>query len=231
MSVPPQINPPRQSLWVWPLIIIAIVSITAVLALRVLNRTTKNLAPTITNTTIIQSSVTRLQQEAKFVVMTANINVEVQRTSEKRAFYDLVDFGDTVATVRTRGNKAQYYVDLSNIQENDFKLEGNNKRLVVTVPDPRVDDQIVEVQSDPSQIEIQTEVGWGRLSARSGQRVKDEALRALRDAVLSEARSAMYIKLARQNAEEKVAALIDPLAKQLGVTNVLIEFTARKRTD
>lgn len=231
MEVPPQINPPRTGQWRWPVVVIVLFLATLFVANRFITKTTKSLAPTITNTTIIQSSVTRLQQEAKFVVMTAQINVEVQRTSEKRAFYDLVDFGDTVATVRTRGNKAQYYIDLSQVAESDFKLEANNKRLVVTVPDPRVDEQIVEVQSDPSQIEIQSEVGWGRLSARSGERVKNEALQALRDAVLSEARSAVYIKLARQNAEEKVAAVLSPLASKLGVTNIVVDFSNKKRTD
>ena len=71
----------------------------------------------------------------------------------------------------------------------------------------------------------------GRLSARSGERVKNEALQALRDAVLSEARSAVYIKLARQNAVEKVAAVLSPLASQLGVTNIVVDFSNKKRTD
>jgi hypothetical protein len=231
MDVPPKIEPSGSSGWRWPLVLLLIVVAGFLIASRTITQTSKSFAPTINNTTIINTSVTRLQQEAKFVVMTANIDVEVRRTSEKRAFYDLVDFGDTVATVRTRGNRAQYVVDLSHITDKNFKLEGENKRLVVSVPDPRVDDKIVEVQSDPSEIEIETEIGWGRLSARSGQKVRDEAVRALRQAVVDEARSAIYIKLAREHAEEKITDMLAPLTKQLGVTNVVIEFKFRKRTE
>lgn len=229
MEAPPRIDPPASSLWRWPIVIVILTLAALLIGSRLINKTAQSFAPTITNTTLIQSSVTRLQQEAKFVVMTAQINVEVQRTSEKVAFYNMIDFGDTVATVRTRNNKAQYFIDLSQISEKDFQLKGKN--LVVLVNDPRVDEQIVEVQTDPSQIEIQTEVGWARLSARSGQRVKDEAVAALRQAVIDEARAAMYVKLARESAKEKVAALLSPLVTQLGVTNVTIDFKNKKRTD
>lgn len=229
MDVPPRIDPPASSLWRWPIVIVILTIAALLIGSRLINKTAQSFAPTITNTTLIQSSVTRLQQEAKFVVMTAQINVEVKRTSEKVAFYNMIDFGDTVATVRTRNNKAQYYIDLSQISEKDFQLNGKN--LVVHVNDPRVDEGIVEVQTDPAQIEIETEVGWGRLSARSGQRVKDEAVAALRQAVIDEARAAIYVKLARDNAKEKVSALLSPLVTQMGVTNVVIDFKNKKRTD
>jgi hypothetical protein len=225
------IEPSAKSLWRWPLVIIVLLIAVLWIGSRMFVKATKSFAPTITNTTLIHSSVTRLQQEAKFVVMTAQINVEVRRSSEKVAFYNLLDFGDTVATVRTRNNKAQYYVDLSHMADSDFQLNANAKSLVVMIPDPRVDEEIVEVQTDPSQIEIETEVGWGRLSARSGQRVKDEAVAALRQAVIDEARAAIYVKLARDNAKEKIAGLLSPLVSQMGVTNVVIDFKNKKRTD
>jgi hypothetical protein len=46
----------------------------------------------------------------------------------------------------------------------------------------------------------------------------------LRDAVIAEAKSPIYVDLARKNAEDKVAGLLNPLVKQMGVTNLTVEF-------
>ena len=217
---------PRDSVWVmwrWPLVLLIIFTATLITVNRAFNRATKSLMPSYTTTTVIQTSVQKLRQEAKLVVLSADVTVEVTRTSSKILF-DRLDFGDTVTTVRTKGNRAQYFVDLNNVKESDFRLRNGGQDLVVTVPEPRVDESIVEVQSDPSQIEVQTKVGWLRTDKKSGELTRAEAKKALRDAVISEAKSQIYVDLARKNAQEKVTALLDPLVKQMGVTNLTVHF-------
>jgi hypothetical protein len=217
---------PRDSVWVlwrWPIVLLVIFAGTLFTINRMFMRATKSLAPSYTNSTVVQTSVNRLRQEAKLVVLSADVTVEVTRTSSKILF-DRLDFGDTVTTVRTKGNRAQYFVDLNGIKESDFRLSTDGRNLVVTVPQPRVDESIVEVQSDPSQMEVQTKVGWLRTDKRSGELTRDEAKKALREAVVAEARSQIYVDLARKNAQDKVAGLLNPLVKQLGVTNLTVEF-------
>jgi hypothetical protein len=217
---------PRASVWImwrWPLVLLIIFTGTLITLNRAFNRATKSLLPSYSTTTVIQTSVQKLRQEAKLVVLSADVTVEVTRTSSKILF-ERLDFGDTVTTVRTKGNRAQYFVDLNHIKESDFHLSNGGQNLVVTVPEPRVDETIVEVQSDPNQIEVQTKVGWLRTDKRSGELTRAEAKKALRDAVISEAKSQIYVDLARKNAQEKVAALINPLVKQMGVTNLSVQF-------
>src|SRR5438132_4220786 len=142
---------PRDSVWVmwrWPIVLLVIFAGTLYMADRFFARATKSLGPSYNSTTVIQTSVSRLRKEAKFVVLSADVTVEVTRSSSKILF-DRLDFGDTVTTVRTKGNRAQYFIDLNGIKERDFKLSGDGKNLIVTVPEPRVDESIVEVQSDP----------------------------------------------------------------------------------
>jgi hypothetical protein len=217
---------PRDSVWImwrWPLVLLIIFAGVLYTVNRSVNRVTKSLMPTYTTTTVIQTSVQKLRQEAKLVVLSADVTVEVTRTSSKILF-DRLDFGDTVTTVRTKGNRAQYFVDLHGIKESDFRLSNGDKNLVVTVPEPRVDESIVEVQSDPNQIEVQTKVGWLRTDKKSGELTRAEARKALRDAVVSEAKSQIFVDLARKNAQDKVADLINPLVKQMGVTNLTVQF-------
>lgn len=210
-------------LWRWPLVFLLVFAGALVTANRFINRATKSLTPSYTTSTVIQTSVSRLRDEAKLVVLSADVTVEVTRTSSKILF-DRVDFGDTVTTVRTKGNRAQYFVDLNGITERDFHLRGDGKSLIVSVPQPRVDETIVEVQSDPNQVEVQTKVGWLRTDKRSGELTRTEAKQALREAVIAEAKSKIYVDLARKNAEEKVIGFLEPVVKQLGVTNITVQF-------
>jgi hypothetical protein len=217
---------PRDSFWVmwrWPLVLLIIFAGVLYTVNRSVNRVTKSLMPTYTTTTVIQTSMEKLRQEAKLVVLSADVTVEVTRTSSKILF-ERLDFGDTITTVRTKGNRAQYFVDLHGIKERDFKLSNGDKNLVVTVPEPRVDESIVEVQSDPNQMEVQTKVGWLRTDKKSGELTRAEARKALRDAVISEAKSQIFVDLARKNAQDKVADLLNPLVKQMGVTNLTVQF-------
>ena len=207
--------------WRWPLVVVILFMVLIVTVNRIVDKTTQSLAPSYSNTTIIQTSATRLRQEAKLVVLSADITVEVTRTSSK-IVWDLFDFGDTVATVRTRGNRAQYFVALDKITEKDFVVKGGSLR--VTVPEPRVDESIVEVQTDPEQMEIKTQVGWGRLDKRSGELARVEAKKSLRPAVISEAKSPRYAEEARDSARKKIAGLLNPLVTQMGVTNMTVEF-------
>src|SRR5947207_44517 len=133
---------PRDSVWVmwrWPLVLLIIFTAALYTANRIFNRATRSFMPSYATTTVIQTSVNRLRQEAKFVVLSADVTVEVTRTSSKILF-DRLDFGDTVATVRSRGNRAQYFVPLDKIKESDFHLANGGKTLVFTAPEPRVDE-------------------------------------------------------------------------------------------
>jgi hypothetical protein len=209
--------------WRWPMVVVIIFLALMLTVNRFIDSATKTLAPSYTSTTIIQTSATRLRQEAKLVVLSADITVEVTQTSSK-IVWDLFDFGDTVSTVRSRGNRAQYFVGLEQIKENDFKLTNGGRELIVTVPQPRVDESIIEVQTNPDQIEVKTEVGWGRLNKRSGELTRAEARKSLRQAVISEAKSPRYAEEARDSARKKVAGLLNPLVTQMGVTNLTVEF-------
>src|SRR5262245_27072576 len=113
-------------MWRWPLVLLIIFAGILYTFNRVFNRATKALLPSYSNTTVVNTSVQKLRQEAKLVVLSADVTVEVTRTSSKILF-DRVDFGDTVTTVRTKGNRAQYSIDLNGIKESDFYIRGDGK--------------------------------------------------------------------------------------------------------
>ena len=176
-------------------------------------------------TTIIQTSLERLREESKLVVYTADVAVMVTKLSEKKVLYGKVDLGTTTVRVRAAGNKAQVVVPLNELAAGDFAFDTNSQTLTVTMPPPRVDETLVEVQTDPTYYEIETELGWARLDGFSGDFLRDQARRDLRPAVIAEASHPRIIKMAEESGREKLGALLDAAIKPIAPDlNVKVEF-------
>ena len=169
------------------------------------------------NTTIF-SVTKKLNAQAKMVVLQAEVQVEIVKRSEKIVKLGPipgVSLGTTTVRLRCGGNKVQYYIPLDRVTERNFSFDAATGQLVVSLPAPVLDESIVEVQSDPAKMEIQTEVGWGRLEAYSGKALRDLALQELRAAVLQEGASDLHRQVAKMEADKQVRAFLAPLAGQL----------------
>lgn len=193
------------------------------------NRLAENLAkaaqPQVNINTIIQTSLQRLRDEAKLVVYTADVSVMITKFSEKKVLYGKLDLGTTTVRLRASGNKAQIVIPLSDVAQGDFEYDETTQTLVVTLPPPKVDETLVEVQTDPAFYEIQTDVGWARLDTLSGDFLREQARRDLRPAVILEASQARILKQAEESGREKVASLLEAVVNPIQPgTRIAIEF-------
>lgn len=170
--------------------------------------------PKVSFNTVISSTLQSLKHDPKLVVLTASVNVEITKESDK-TLWGIVDMGKTKARIKAYGNKVQYVVPMDNITETNFFYDDIHKRIVVTIPPPRFDEEIVEVQSNPSMMEIETEVGWGRLDKFSGELLRDTARRDLRPAVVREGKNELLAEKARANARKTVQKMLQPMAESL----------------
>lgn len=167
--------------------------------------------PTINVTSTISTTVSRMRDAAKLVVLVEEVDATVQKTSDKRVLYGKVNLGKTTVTVRASGNRIQYYVPLDRITADDFAFDPPSKKLTLRLAVPAVDEEMVEVQSDPAKIEIQTDIGWARLDKYSGQFLRDEAKRDLRPTVIEQGRAAEHVERAKANTKAAVEKLMAPL--------------------
>jgi hypothetical protein len=181
--------------------------------------------------TVIQTSLERLRDESKLVVHTAEIAVMITKFSEKKVLYGKIDLGTTTVRLRASGNKAQLVIPLKDLSEGDFQFNEAENKLTITLPSPRVDETLVEVQTDPAFYEIETNLGWARLDGFSGDFLREQARRELRPAVLIEAGNAHNIKLAELSGREKVTALMEAVIKPIRPdTTIAVEFKAPEKT-
>jgi hypothetical protein len=169
--------------------------------------------PKVNASTVINTTLTRMANQSKLVVLSTFINVDITKANEKEIWG--VSLGTTKVILRALDNRVQYYVPLTNITKSDFKYDHVHKRLTVRVPSPMLDADLVEVQSDPSKIEFRTDVGWARFNTRSGQFLREQAQRDLRPAILREANNSLYIDKAKMNARENLKKILEPLSAQL----------------
>ncbi|MGZ8899334.1 MAG: DUF4230 domain-containing protein, partial [Limisphaerales bacterium] len=189
--------PPRGSS-AWPLafavIAIALIALAGFIfkscvdqPVRVAESIARATQPQVTVNTIIQTSLERLRKESKLVVYTADVAVMITKVSDKKVLYGKLDLGTTVVRVRAAGNKAQIIIPLSDVAESDIRFIESENKFIVTLPPPRVDESLVEVQTDPTFYEVQTDLGWARLDKFSGEFLREEAKRELRGSVIAEA--------------------------------------------
>lgn len=171
--------------------------------------------PKVSFTTTINSTLQSLKNDPKLVVLTASVSVEVTKLSEKNAFWGYVDLGKSQVRIKAYGNKVQYFVPMLNFSETNIVYDDFHKRVVVTVPPPQFDTEMVDVQSDPSRMEMETDLGWGRLDKFSGQFLRDQARTDLRPAVIREGRSELLQEKARSNARMAIKKMLEPMAKSL----------------
>ena len=167
--------------------------------------------PNVTISTTVFGTLGTVKKEAKLVVMSSEIDIDVAKKSEMKVLWDTLDLGDTVVRIRAFKNKVQYYLPVEGLSEKNFRYDAARKKLIFQAPAPRLDFEMVDVQSNPEMIEIQTDVGWARLKAGSGAKMEKEARIALRPSVIREGASPVLLHIAQENAEKTLKEMFKPL--------------------
>lgn len=169
--------------------------------------------PRVDSKVVLSGTIERLQTEGKLVVLTADVQAEA-RSSTRKILLGLVDLGETSVRVRAPA-KVQYVVALRDITRDDFTYDAESRRLVLAVPRPRLDTTIVEVSTDPAEVEIDRSVGWLRLDSFTGKYDEHRARRLLRRAAIHAGRSGYWSDQAQTSAHNELRRLLSPLIDAL----------------
>lgn len=131
---------------------------------------------------------------------------------------------ETTLRMVARDNRVQYYLPMDKLLAENVHWDTATGRLTLYVPDLQLDEELVEVQTDPSKIWIMTEKGfYDRMTDWfSGETFRNQELMRgkLRDLVVKEARSAENLALARGNAAQELKLFVKALAERTGEAHV-----------
>ena len=175
-----------------------------------------------TTVTIYAGAIRELKKTPKLVVCTAVIDAEVNMTNVKEILVAgfPIPLGTTTVRVKASDNKVQFFIPLASLQEGEagarFKEEwrlGKLHKITVTLPGPRLDGEMVEVQSDPAKIDVEINAGGVRLKSCSGAVLRDEAMRDLRGAVIVQGRHQILTESVRNKGQEVATETLGKLLK------------------
>lgn len=170
--------------------------------------------PTVDSRVVLRGSIERMQEEGKIVVLSADVTAISESSTNKRIFFDLIDAGTTTVRVRAPA-RVQYVIPLDAVSRDDFFYDSETKRLLLVLPNPRLDTSIVEVSTDPAEIEIDQEIGWLRLEPFSGRFNEERARRLLRDAAIEAGMSGEWLPRAQASARMQMRDFLKPLITSL----------------
>lgn len=179
--------------------------------------------PRVDSKVVLSGAIERLQAEGKLVVLTAQVQAQT-RSSTRKILFGMVDLGTTTVRVRAPA-KVQYVISLSDITRDDFTYDPESRRLVLAIPNPHLDTTIVEVSTDPAEIEVDRDVGWLRLDSFKGKYDERRARSLLRDAAIHAGRSGSWLSEAQESARTELRRLLTPLVDALQPdVNLVIAF-------
>ena len=170
--------------------------------------------PNIDSKVVLAGTIEQLRAEGKVVVLTADVMAQVTSRTDTEILFGLLDPATTIVQVRAPA-RVQYVIPLDRINREDFFYDPTSKRLLITVPNPRLDTSIVQVSTDPADIEVMKDVGWMGLDRAGGRYNDRRARRLLRDAAIHAGQSGIWLRQAQESSDRALRRLFDPLISQL----------------
>jgi len=156
--------------------LLTVVFVLGTLAWYLMNRILGSTAIT-TNTTAFISSI---RSEAKYVVASQSLTVTAERSEEYRGWWGFY-LGTTAARIRVDDCRVQYIIPTEKISSDDFVFDRSRNTLKVTLPRPVLDQDIVDIPTDPAKWWIESTNGWSRFNKAD---VLVEAQKAIRNETL-----------------------------------------------
>jgi hypothetical protein len=153
------------------------------------------------------------QRRAKLVVMEQPITVQFEKADEYRLLWDYLYLGQNTVMLRIEGNRVQWVVDLARFTESDVEVDESARTVTLRFARPRLDMDMVVVQTDPGRIQVQTGRGWARWPGSTNQ-LAEEAKRQIRPRVITGANTEENRQLAEEAAHRALRTVFEPLARR-----------------
>ena len=204
-----------SALWAFTLVIILLILTLGYFGISALETADSIIRPErkVTIDSIISSTIGEMKKESKIVVMTGEVNLSVKRSHTK--FFSRLNLGTTAVEVLVPKNKIQYIIPTNAISEESFRWNDETGEVSIEIPTPVIDEEIVEIQSDPSLIKVRKEIGWGRLESRSGEFLERQIRQDLRSLVIEEGKgNKLMLEQAKKNAQEVIGELFETFMRK-----------------
>lgn len=186
--------------------------------------------PKVAISTVIESALGEIRSQGKLVVLTRTFPVRAERSTVTK-LWDYVPLDNSAVEIKVNNNAVQYHIPLSGVSARNFTHDEAANTLVVTLPEPRVDQEMIAISSNPDDWQVKKDIAWLHLQDTwpdwSGSKLESEARGQLRGLLIEQAEEPLVMKEAREKGYEIVAGLLKaavaPYAENL---NIEVRFDA-----
>lgn len=119
--------------------------------------------------------VTGIKSQAKYVVASQSLTVNIERSESYNKWW--VYFGTTVAKIRVDDCKVQYVIPTDQITLGNFRYDAKTKVLSVRLPRPVLDQEFLDIPSDPDKWWVYSSSAWGRFNKADVEHAARQSLR------------------------------------------------------
>ncbi len=186
--------------------------------------------PKVEISTVIESALGEIRSQGKLVVLTRTFPVRAERSTVTK-LWDYIPLDDSAVEIKVSNNAVQYHIPLHGVSARNFTHDEAANTLVVTLPEPRVDQEMIAISSNPDDWQVKKDIAWLHIQhARpdwSGKTLETEARAQLRGLLIQQAEEPLVMKEAREMGYGIVAGLLKaavaPYAQDL---NIEVRFDA-----
>lgn len=175
---------------------------------------------------LVETRIKELKSDPKIVVADNRLDVTITREEEDELFSGVewlptLSRGASTVSVLFEDNKVQYIVRPKDLK---FKVEGSDvlHKVIITSKPPVLDEEIVEVQSNPAKLKVKMDVGWSHLESGRGQEMLKRVKGAARDEVVKSGKTKKGLDFAQGMAGKTLRGLFEPALEALG-KNIVVE--------
>ncbi len=150
--------------------------------------------PQINIHTTVRTAVGELSPSLSLKVAERELEVTVEDVRETT--WIGVPVGATVTKLRSQGNRVQYIVPLAGVTPEQMEFVGSaaGGALLVHLPSPRVDEQMVFVQVDPQFVQVEVDDQWLNNINPFIEDGADRARASVRSAAVQQASHAAFLR-------------------------------------
>ncbi len=147
-----------------------------------------------------------------------DVDVVIERASRVKvdiwgeAFDTEIPLGRTQTRVIVEGNKVQYMIPLADPELVRVQVVPEAALVMLWLPRPVVDREVVEVNSAPEAIRVEVDKDWFH-HVRWGDE-REAAMALLREQVVAEASTPLAMDDATAKAAQSVQRMLEPIAKE-----------------
>lgn len=170
--------------------------------------------PKIEMRTVIETAVGELSRQGKLVVLTRSLPVRVEKSSSRK-LWDSLELDGSSVEMKVNNNAVQYVIPLHGLTAANFVYNDAAGLLSVTVPEPRLDREMVVVSSDPADWQVRKDIAWlhapGNRPDWGGEQLETEARASIRSLVIQAGEEPLILKEAREQGFQQLAGLVQSL--------------------